>query len=164
MALGNTSQKKRHGREIMGRRLPKLPGCSIGGETRAGRFSERVIYPGRHQIAISTTNSGSRSGRVHSPRSALEWNLLERDIRNGMRKRCRGDFHCTLLKRRRDHDNRSAERYCCNREGAGSHRRRLAGLHHRFRRHPISPVRFRQTGVVRTRERPEYAASGIIHK
>jgi hypothetical protein len=28
----------------------------------------------------------------------------------------------------------------------------------------ISPVRFRQTGVVRTSGRPEYATSGIIHK
>jgi hypothetical protein len=52
MALGNTPQAKRHGREVVGRRLPDFPGRSNGGQESPGRIPERLIDPGRLQLAL----------------------------------------------------------------------------------------------------------------
>jgi hypothetical protein len=52
MALGNSSQEKAHGRQIVGRRLRVLSRCSNSWKASLGRSSEWIVH--RHSFEISS--------------------------------------------------------------------------------------------------------------
>ena len=71
MALGNTSQAKRHGREVVGRRLPDFPGRSSGRQASPGRIPERLVDPGPFQLKRGEIRSRPR-GLFRAP-SYFAW-------------------------------------------------------------------------------------------
>jgi hypothetical protein len=52
LALGNTSQEKADGRQMVGRRLPILSHGPIGRTASAGRLSERIVHGNSRTISF----------------------------------------------------------------------------------------------------------------
>jgi hypothetical protein len=63
--LGNTSQKKTYGRQIMGSRLPISPRGSSRGKAGPGRFPEWISHRGSFQTSFVTAGPARPSMTMH---------------------------------------------------------------------------------------------------
>ena len=79
LALGDTSQEKADGCQMVGRRLPILQRGPIGGKASPGRFSERIVH-GSSRNLIS-------DGRSAPPRQQVQ-PILGKIVRTCRRRIC----------------------------------------------------------------------------